>query len=279
MNAQCPSLADHVVSKNWSDRTSRFQYIERCLDHYYKTPLNRELSPHETMFNEWYLEVGHSAVQVIVNAYLSSYVHRVNTVLDLPCGHGRVLRHLITLFPEARIHACDLDRSGVDFCRDVLGAAEAIYSNEELSDLQFSAQYDLIWIGSLFTHTSRPVMKRWLEHLSKYLSSTGIIVATIHGRWCEVVAQLHPYVNEQAWDGIVRDYRESGYGFRDYEQAENHEYIAGSYGVSLSRGSEIVKDIESIPGLRLYSYTERAWADHQDVIVLGRPAYDAAANG
>jgi cyclopropane fatty-acyl-phospholipid synthase-like methyltransferase len=275
MSTHCPSLQEHILARHWQDKASRFQYIEKCLDHYYRTPLNREISPSETMFNEWYLEVGCSVVQVIVNAFLSSFVHQVNTVLDLPCGHGRVLRHLLTLFPEARVHACDLDRSGVEFCRDVLGAHRGIHSNEELSKVEFPEHYDLIWVGSLFTHTSRSVTTRWLTHLSRFLSPTGIIVATVHGRRCEKLGETLNYINADAWREIVGEYRSSGFGYRDYERSESHDYIEGSYGVSLSRASAIVSDIESISDMRLFSYTERAWADHQDVVVLGKPGYAA----
>jgi len=227
------------------------------------------------MLNEWYLDVGYSAVQNIAQGYLCSWAGPVKKMLDLPCGHGRVLRHLVNLFPEAEVHTCDLDRSGVDFCRDTFGA-KPIYSIEELSDVQFPMEYDLIWVGSLFTHTARGVLRRWLAHLAKFLSPRGILVATMHGRWCETVAKSHNYINAEAWADILADYRATGYGYQDYARTENHDYIEGSYGVSLSTASEIVKEVERIPGLRLYSYTERAWADHQDVFVVGRPAYNEA---
>lgn len=266
-------LSKRAEYKAWKLQSSRLQYLSRCVDHYFSTPLIDVISSDETMYNEWYEDIGCSAVDIVVQGFHCSTVHRVTRVLDLPCGHGRVLRHLINLFPEAEFHACDLDRSGVDFCRDVLGV-EGIYSVEELTAMDFGTTYDLIWVGSLFTHTSRDITRRWLAHLTKFLSPNGIIVATVHGRWCEKVAERHAYINPESWEEILRGYRETGYGYRDYEKTENHEYIAGSYGVSLTTASEILKDVESIDGLRIFSYRERGWADHQDVMVIGKPAYD-----
>ena len=36
----------------------------------------------------------------------------------------------------------------------------------------------------------------------------------------------------------------------------------------------LVFDIETIPDIRMLLYRERGWADHQDVVVIGKPAFD-----
>ncbi|AGK47017.1 methyltransferase domain protein [Burkholderia thailandensis MSMB121] len=259
--------------RSWKEKSSRIQYLTKCLDHYYSTPLNSTISPYETMVDQWYMDVGCSAADVIIQSLHNSWTGRIERVLDIPCGHGRVLRHLVNLFPDAEIYASDIDRSGVDFCRDTLGAI-GIYSNEDMTAVDFDTTFDLIWVGSLFTHTSRTVTRKWLEHLAKFLTENGIIVATVHGRWCETVAKKSPYINVESWKKILREYQETGYGYHDYNPSENHDYISGSYGVSLTTASEILKDIESVKGIRIFSYRERGWADHQDVLVVGRPAYD-----
>jgi hypothetical protein len=35
-----------------------------------------------------------------------------------------------------------------------------------------------------------------------------------------------------------------------------------------------MNELTSMDGLRIYSFTERAWDDHQDVVVFGRPSID-----
>ena len=252
-----------------------FKLIQRIYNNYQENIIDTQISLKETMNNQWYFDIGKSAVEVIIAACVASNIQKVERVLDIPCGHGRVLRHLVHLFPGALFDACDLDTDGVDFCAATFGA-KAIYSQEELSDVEFDALYDVIWVGSLFTHTSENVTQRWMVHLAKFLSPDGIIVATLHGRWCEHVHKVSPYIGNERWEDILKQYHTHGYGYSDYIQKESHDYISGSYGVSLVKPHTSIKIIEQIPNIRIFSYIERAWADHQDVVVFGRPAFDNA---
>src|SRR4051794_26106944 len=89
--------------------------------------VNRIISPKEEMVTKemvtsgkrerHYFGVGRSALECIdisVRAAQTN-VSDVKRILDLPCGHGRVLRYLKAAFPEAEITACDIMRDGVDF--------------------------------------------------------------------------------------------------------------------------------------------------------------------
>jgi len=254
------------------------EYVQSLLDDYNSTGFNREISPTETMNDQWYFQMGGYALEAITLAIRASKIRehshgpKITKVLDLPCGHGRVLRHLACLFKDAEIHACDLDKDGVNFCAEKFGAIP-IHSEEDLIKIDFGCQYDLIWIGSLFTHTSQTVTKKWLTHLAKFLSPQGIIVTTVHGRWAESVHKVAPYINEPAWKKVIKQYRRKGYGYQDYFKDESHSYISGSYGISIAKPHVTIKDIEEIPDTRVYLYLERAWGDHQDVVVFGRPSY------
>jgi SAM-dependent methyltransferase len=192
-------------------------------------------------------------------------------VLDLPCGHGRVLRHLVRLFPDASFDACDVDAAGVEFCAKAFGA-HPIHSAEDLTAVKFDHSYDLIWVGSLFTHTSFEVTRSWLALLAGLLSDNGIVVATFHGRWAS--HRPIPYIDDERWGQILAEYNETGYGFRDYAKGDGHDFIAGSYGISVAKPHVILKMLEEIPGTRIYMYQERGWDDHQDVAVFGRPKVD-----
>lgn len=251
-----------------------FEYIQGLLRNYERTAVDSQISPNDHMNNQYYFEVGKSAVDNIALACLASKVMEVKKVLDIPCGHGRVLRHLVHLFPEAEVHACDIDVDGVDFCAATFGA-KPIYSREELTELEFNTQYDLIWIGSLFTHTSQDVTRRWMAYLAKFLSPQGVAVATVHGRWARHVHKVTPYIEEDRWERILDDYSAGGYGYHDY-LLHGHTYISGSYGISLAKPYATIRNVEIIPGTRIYLYRERGWADHQDVVVFGRPSYDEA---
>lgn len=249
------------------------EYLIQRYREYLKASIDLTISPNETMYNEWYFQIGRSAADNIALAVLSSQLTEVRNILDLPCGHGRVLRHLVKLFPNATIDACDLDEDGVLFCANTFGA-RPIKSEEELTSVLFDKLYDLIWVGSLFTHTSHDKTRRWLTHLTKFLTQSGILIATFHGRWSEHVHQVAPYIRASSWQVITEEYAKSGYGYADYQNSESHEYQVGSYGISLAKPHVLIRDIEDIAGIRLLLYRERAWADHQDVLVVGRPAFD-----
>lgn len=252
---------------------TNLEYISQCYRSYRSSKIDDNISPNDAMFNEWYFSVGESAIDNIALAVLASRLSFVERVLDLPCGHGRVLRHITKFFPEADIYACDLDVDGVGFCEKTFGAIP-ITSLPRLESVVFPCTFDVIWVGSLFTHMPREAIKRSLLHLSRYLSPCGIIVATIHGRWAEYAHEICRYIGEDRWEKIMEEYRSSGYGYCDYIQEESHAYIERGYGVSILRPHIIVSDVEEMPEVRVLMYRERGWADHQDVIVVGKPPYN-----
>lgn len=245
---------------------------EMFLNHKAAT-IDERISPKDAMNNQWYFNVGRSAVHSIGAAIMACKLQAVNRILDIPCGHGRVYRHLVHLFPGAALDACDLDSDAVDFCVQSFGG-RAIYSREELTEVHFDSLYDIIWVGSLFTHTSEDVTKRYMAHLSKFLTPHGVIVATLHGRWSQHVHKVAPFIAEDIWAKILEGYNTTGYGYQDYPREKNHSYIKGSYGISLVKPHVTIRNLEDIPGIRLYLYMERCWSDVHDVVVFGRPSFD-----
>jgi SAM-dependent methyltransferase len=245
--------------------------LRKLLGGYVPSAVDGRISRKETMVGPNYFWVGQSAAEIVVRACMASQLTEVRRVLDLPCGHGRVLRHLVRLFPDAEFDACDLDADGVEFCAEAFGAWP-IHSAEDLTSVQFDHKYDLIWVGSLFSHTSHEITRKWLAFLAGLLTDKGIVVATFHGRW--VSHRPVPYIDDERWGRILAEYEEKGYGFQDYAQGMGHHFIAGSYGISVAKPHVILKMLEEIPETRVYMYEERAWDDHQDVAVFGRPRVD-----
>lgn len=248
----------------------RLVYFANLFDCYLQSSIDDYISPSETMRDQWYLSVGVSGARVIYGACVASRVGNISNVLDMPCGHGRVLRHLVKLFPQASFDAADLDREGVDFCANRFGA-RPVYSQGDLTKVDFEREYDLIWVGSLFTHVERRLTKIWLEHLTKFLSASGIIVASFHGRYSAMKGAEFAYTTPECWTEILAGYESTGYGYADYPKGLGYVTQDGPYGVSLSKPAAILEDVARIPGVRVFSYVERGWAGHQDVLVLGRP--------
>src|SRR5437870_5169480 len=62
------------------------------------------ISPNDGMYvgnGAHYYRAGLSAIDCIEQALIAARISTVRNVLDLPCGHGRVLRFLVHRFPEA----------------------------------------------------------------------------------------------------------------------------------------------------------------------------------
>lgn len=256
------------------------QTVERPKDalvrfaHLYEAYLGAEIdmtrSSNESMENEWYASVGESAAKAVITACMSSWLSDVRSVLDLPSGHGRVLRHLVKLFPDAAFDACDIDQDGIDFCASQFGATP-ILSIPEPEMVQFPRKYDVIWIGSLFTHTRLDLTLRWLRHLAAHLTEAGIIVATFHGRYSALKGGQFNYIDPPLWKTIQDGYYRSGFGYANYPVPAHGGNVPGDYGISLSKPSRLMAEAEAMRDLRIFGFTERGWAGHHDVLVLGRP--------
>src|SRR5437016_1194151 len=101
-----------------------------------------------------YFKVGLSAIRSIDAAIHHGCLDRVDNILDLPCGGGRVLRFLAVHYP-ARIWAGDLQRDMVGFCAREFGAVP-VHSSTDFDQLSIVQSFDIIWCGSLVTHLNAP---------------------------------------------------------------------------------------------------------------------------
>jgi SAM-dependent methyltransferase len=212
-------------------------------------------------FEEHYFSVGRSALEAVRLAMLAAKRADFSRILDLPCGHGRVLRALKGAFPRAQLTACDLNRAGVDFCVENFGAS-GDYSDAEPAKIALKGPYDLIWSGSLLTHLSEGPYVEFLGLFARLLEPGGVFVATTHGR--HVAARLragtHTYkLAPEALPGVVAQYDATGFGYADYP--------AGSgYGISVNSPEWLLRKLSEVPGLRVAMFSENLWDGHQDVV-------------
>ena len=219
------------------------------------------VDPHDAMHvgdSDHYLRVGLSALRC-VEATGDGPPRRV---LDLPCGHGRVLRMLRAAYPEAELVACDIDRHGVDFCAARFGAAP-LYSADDLDAVALPDAVDLVWCGSLVTHLDAERSRLLLERLCATLAPGGRLVFTTHGRL--VAEQLERaeagyQLDDEARRAVLAGYRGSGFGYAGYPWSPD-------YGISLTAPDWV----EASAPFPVVHHAERGWADHQDVFTLRRP--------
>lgn len=230
----------------------------------------RTISPNDEMyagdkaFSDWYWSVGRSAVDAIEPCLRVARkpLSDVRHILDLPCGHGRVLRYLKAAFPAAEITACDLLKDGVEFCAKTFGA-KAVYSDEDPKQIELGLRtFDLIWVGSLFTHLSAERWPTFLTCLGSYLQEGGVLVFTTHGRYVyrrmKGLEDPHEYCLPY-WRRTVAlyDYERTGFGYGDYQD--------GGYGISISDPGWVCSLLGQQPELRCIHFQERGWMDIQDV--------------
>lgn len=220
-----------------------------------------EVSPRDTMFDgsdAHYLSAGLSALRAIEAAIGKGQAPR--RILDMPCGHGRVTRVLRARFPDAAITVCDIDRDGVDFASDRF-AARGVYSDTDFRRLAFDENYDLIWVGSLITHLSELMTSRFFDFALRHMNLRSTLVVSSHGDF--VAGRMHSMTyGLTPWDvdAVLLEHRHTNYGYRNYPESEH-------YGVTVIGRRWFENAVAGSP-LRLVSYVERGWDDHQDVLSL-----------
>ena len=232
--------------------------------------VSQVLSPNERMpTNDFpgYLATGQSALKAIRLALLAARVPEPVSILDLPCGHGRVMRWLAAAYPEARLSACDLLTDGADFCAENFGA-RSIHSVPEPGPGLFNDRFDLIWVGSLLTHLDVSAWDRFLTLFEQILVPDGVLVFTTHGELvAERMRQGHYYgYPPRAVERTLRTYAHAGFAFLE----ESAQHI--DYGITIARPAWVIDRVTRARNLRVVLYTEALWANHQDVVaVVKRP--------
>ncbi len=252
---------------------------------YCKRPLILTLDPadKENLLDaDWkiphYFAVGDDALRIIVNALIAHRREPPRSILDFPSGSGRVTRHLCAFFPETRIVASDLYPSHVDFCRTAFGVTGRL-SQEDLSALDFQERFDLIFCGSLLTHLPEPLFMAAIDLLIRSLSDRGIAVVTLQGRH-SVHIQRHKwkYLDDRLFDIALEGMQRTGFGYVDYDHDFRQTFDRQArYGITLIRPDWVMQRLQATTEVRILSYTERDWDDHQDVLVFGKPPLNAEA--
>ena len=214
---------------------------------------------------EHYFSVGRSALRAIIACLTARLEYPdsqapVESVLDFGCGYGRVCRYLRAAFPDASISVSDPYEQGARFCAETFGC----------TDIEGALQpdsFDLIWVGSVFTHLSEAEVEEHIFRLAAALRPNGLLIFTTHGRFsfarhfADRTTEFYIPGRLQN-DRIVAGYLNRGFGFvRHADQPE---------GVSIISPSWVHQQIIASTGLLQVYFQERGWDYHQDVYGLVR---------
>jgi SAM-dependent methyltransferase len=245
--------------------------VSRIAARYGHAKLNRKVSssdggmenPTEKDF-EHYWETGTSALVVILQTMLATSSVEFKTILDFPCGYGRVARHLVAAFPDANITACDIDAEMISFCAREF-ACKPLLSKVNFNELEFDEKFDLIWCGSLFTHLPKHKFHDCLALFSRSLVPNGVAIFTTHGRHSYRFGS-DKYLPASRFAKVQREYEKTGFGYEDYSDSPSAN--TNNYGITLSSPAYIADAISADMSIRIVSFTERGWLDHHDVVVV-----------
>lgn len=199
------------------------------------------------------------------------------TILELPCGYGRITRHLADRYDPKHIHVADIMKPSVDFCVQTFGVVghyieDPIYEFTSVPDDKF----DVALMGSLITHLSEQAATTVMRSFFKKVKRGGIGVVTTHGVFSRKRHDEGDWyqVGVTAQRELTSQYDADKFGFVPYDQDHSSEkktveYIGASYGISLIP-EKWVKNICAELGLSIVGYTPGGWDNHQDVFLIRR---------
>jgi SAM-dependent methyltransferase len=205
---------------------------------YLTANIDKTIAPNDDMFVagelDHYLFVGISALQVVSEAMLLAPKTELPKILDLPCGFGRATRHFVKFFPDSDIFVSEIDKEKQAFASTQFHAQGFDVPPDFLGEP--ADRFDLIFVGSLFTHLNEDLSINALRYLTTALSEGELLIFTTHGRYATMVArnagptQLHPETSNA--------FLSEGFGYQG----------GPTYGASFMAPSWVLRVLEAMLG-------------------------------
>ena len=241
-----------------------------------KPTVSDRISPRDLMARDHldhYFRVGEGAINEI-ERLLDNEPERI---LDLPCGHGRLMRWLRAAYPYAEIVGCDLDPDAVNFCAETFGSTP-VQSHEDPAKIRIEGKFDLIVCGSLLTHLNGHRWPGFLSFFHNHLD--GLLVFSTNGpkvrelltaacqygaggpasktALARLGAQWFRSLTLGSILSMMDGYDRIGFGHAPYAKQDN-------YGLSVS-SPEWVKG--QLRDFELVSYRVGVWGGSQDAVAV-----------
>jgi SAM-dependent methyltransferase len=208
----------------------------------------------------------------------------ITSVLDFGSGYGRVYRALAAGFPGAQLTACDLMADAAKFCATTFGG-DWVVSNEDLAAITLPRRYDLVWLGSVFTHLPAHRWHMLLDFLADATATGGLVVFTTHGENAirhmqNVILKRNPhFLAAERLEATQRSLQVIGFDFVpnkpaaiQHQQKMGISVTQGEYGLSFGTEWWIRKVIDHLPQWEVVRYAAPGWAGNHDAVTLRRLA-------
>ena len=212
---------------------------------------------------EEYARTGAGAARFVAEAARAVDLD-VQRALDLGCGHGRVLRHLVQELAVPWT-ACDVDTSAVRFCARAFGATPA-RAWRPLSRTSFpDAPYDLTWMGSVVTHLPPFAEQDLWVALDRATADRAVVVLSVlPPSMVDSLASFGPGMGA-ATDAVRTALTADGAAYVPYPH-----HRRGDYGVAFHDPARVVARVAAATGrtVELVSHAPGAWDGMQDYLAL-----------
>jgi SAM-dependent methyltransferase len=248
---------------------------------------DRTISPDDHMLTadlESYFRTAQSGIDCILASLAAAGKNTddIRSVLDFGSGYGRVYRALAAAFPDAQRTACDLMEPAARFCAETFGG-DWLKSDENLDNVALPRRYDLVWLGSVFTHLPSYRWVRLLNFLASATNANGIVVFTTHG-WKAIghlenfTLKRNPYILDASrFEGMKDSLQFTGFDYIpnkpkviDHQNARGITVSQNEYGISFSEEWWVRTLIEKMPEWRLIRYAAPGWGGNHDAATLIR---------
>jgi SAM-dependent methyltransferase len=257
-----------------SDNLLSARRLQRLAELGRSLPFEREISRNDRMLVagdvEDYHQWGLAALDYIKTALgAAEFPGTPAKVLDFASGHGRVARMLRAAFPRAEITVSDLDPDAVEFCARTFDATPVL-SHELPDQIALDGAYQLIWVGSLFTHLASQRWDQFIGFLCEHLEPGGVLLFTTLGR--TILNEVRFGRRQLAIadvESLVTAFDTQGFAYQDYAEEPG-------YGIAVARPWWVCGVLMRHPTLELVTYGERGWNGRQDAIACRRVEWATA---
>jgi SAM-dependent methyltransferase len=145
-------------------------------------------------------------------------------VLDFGCGWGRFARMFLRDVPASHIYCADTGDLALDICRNTGVPGQMIRLEAMPPSPLPSAQFDLAFAYSVFSHLSPKSHLAWRTELARVMKPNGLLFITTHARWfldyCRHFRE-HPDEIANPWhERLARSFVDHDAFVREYDDGE-----------------------------------------------------------
>lgn len=246
-----------------------FRYSDSKMERYLRETGDQAIPPAPLRYRVWgdpdirtFLSSGAHCREDIIHALrrVGREIKDFHRILDFGCGCGRILRFLTDdLHPSSRAYGTDIDEEAITWCSRTYDHEFQV--NRHHPPLSYSSDsFDCILAIAVFRHFNEEDQFLWLKELKRVLKPKGILLLSLHGRFCwkdfpppEVsILQSRGFLFKPLKDPYHRSV------FPQWYQAAYHsrEYVMENYARHLD----------------LLEYIPRGVENETDMIVLQKPS-------